>query len=103
MLGHPFCSLWVALRQAARQAGVAPRSARVAALADNYFEPWRVAGYSQDVINRSLYFALKIAPLTRALAHVRVFPCYRDHPAPLARAARTLEAMLLRDPLDSDQ
>lgn len=103
VVGHPFCSLWVTLRQAAWQAGVAPRSARVGALAENYFEPWRMAGHSRNAIYRSLHLALKIAPLTRALAHVRTFDCFRGHPVPAAAAARTLSAMLLPDPLDSDQ
>lgn len=102
VVAHPFCSLWVALRTAAEQAGVSPHSARIGVLADAYFAPWREAGYPANVISRSLRLALRIAPMGRALAWNRIFPCFLGHPAPASFAARTLAAMLLPDPLSSD-
>jgi hypothetical protein len=98
-VAHPFCSLWVALRTAAEQAGADPRSPVITALRDAYLAPWREDGHSAAAISRSLEIALRIAPLARALTWCRVFPCFQDHPVPAAGAARALAALLKPDPL----
>jgi hypothetical protein len=99
VVAHPFCSLWVALRTAAEQAGLDPRSAPVTALADEYFAPWLAAGYPAATVRRALPLALRIAPLARVLTWGRVFPCFEGHPLPAAHAARSLAALLRPDPL----
>lgn len=98
-VAHPFCSLWVALRTAAEQAGVDPRSAQMSALASAYFAPWLEAGHPEESLYRSQRLALRIAPLARALTWGRVFPCFQRHPVPAAHAARSLAALLKPDPL----
>lgn len=96
---HPFCSLWIALRTVAEQAGLDPRSAPMSALADAYFAPWLEAGHPEESVHRSLQLALRVAPLARALTWGRVFPCFQGHPVPTAYAARSLAALLKPDPL----
>ena len=48
----------------------------------------------------SLFLALRIAPLARALTWGRVLPCYAGHPGPVGHGARALAAVLDPDPLD---
>jgi hypothetical protein len=98
-VAHPFCSLWIALRTAAEQTGLDPRSAQMSALADAFFAPWLEAGHPEESVYRSLQLALRIAPLARALTWGRVFPCFQGHPVTAAYAARSLAALLKPDPL----
>jgi hypothetical protein len=98
-VAHPFSSLLVALRTAAEQAGLSPRSPEVAVLTASYLSPWLEAGYGRAAVDRSLSLALRIAPLARALTWGRLFPCYLGHPAPAVHAARALAALLEPDPL----
>ena len=98
-VAHPFSSLLVALRTAAEQAGVSPRSPDVAVLTASYLGPWLEAGYGRAAVDRSLSLALRIAPLARALTWGRLFPCYLGHPALAVHAARALAAVLEPDPL----
>lgn len=102
-VAHPFSSLLVALRTAAEQAGLSPRSSAVSALTASYLGPWLEAGYGRAAVDRSLSLALRIAPLARALTWGRLFPCYLGHPAPAMHAARALAALLETDPLGQDE
>jgi hypothetical protein len=99
-VAHPFSSLLIALRTAAEQARLPPQSPELAALTEEYFRPWLEAGHQRAAVDRSLFLALRIAPLARALTWGRVFPCYAGHPGPVGHAARALAAVLDPDPLD---
>ena len=98
-VAHPFCSLLIALRTGAEHAGLPPRSPELTALAGDYLTPWLDAGYPRPAVDRSLSLALRIAPMGRALAWGRVFPCYLGHPVPAGHAMRSLAAMLEPDPV----
>jgi aminoglycoside phosphotransferase (APT) family kinase protein len=98
-VAHPFCSLLIALRTGAEHAALPPRSPELAALADDYLRPWLDAGHPRAAVDRSLSLALRIAPLGRALAWGRVFPCYQGHSRPAGHAIRSLAAMLEPDPV----
>jgi hypothetical protein len=98
-VAHPFSSLLVALRTAAEQVGLSPRSPEVGVLTTSYLSPWLEAGHGRAAVDRSLSLALRIAPLARALTWGRLFPCYLGHPAPAVHAARALAALLEPDPL----
>jgi hypothetical protein len=93
-VAHPFASLFVVLRTAAEPGSLPQQTPELAALTENYLSPWLEAGYPRAAADRSLTLALRIAPLARALAWGRLFPCYLGHPAPAARAARWVAAML---------
>jgi hypothetical protein len=99
-VAHPFASMLIALRTAAEQAGLPPRSPELAALTEDYFRPWLEAGHAWTALDRSLALALRIAPLARALAWGRLFPCFIGHPDPVGHAARVLAWLLDADPLD---
>jgi hypothetical protein len=99
-VAHPFASMLIALRTAAEQAGLPPRSPELAALTEDYFRPWLEAGYSRAALDRSLALALRIAPLARALAWGRLFPCFSGHRDSAGHAARVLAWLLDADPLD---
>ena len=79
-VAHPFCSLLVALRTAAEQAGLLPGSPQARLLTASYLGPWLEAGYERTAVDRSLALALPIAPLARALTWGRRFPCYLGIP-----------------------
>jgi hypothetical protein len=98
-VAHPFSSLLVAVRTAAEQAGLPPRAAELTGLTEDYLRPWLDAGHRPAAVERSLFLALRIAPLARSLTWGRVFPCYRGHPGPAGHAARALAAVLDEDPL----
>jgi len=98
-VAHPFCSLLTALRTGARHAGLPPRSPELAALTGDYLTPWLDAGHPRAVVDRSVSLALRIAPLSRALAWGRVFPCYLGHAGPAGHAIRSLAAMLEPGPV----
>ncbi|HTU05283.1 MAG TPA: hypothetical protein VMG13_06975 [Trebonia sp.] len=93
-VAHPFASLQVALRTAARQAGPRPLASELDALTENYLGPWLDAGYPRAATDSSLSLALRVAPLARALTRGRLFPCYLGHPGPTAHALRALAKML---------
>jgi hypothetical protein len=99
-VAHPFCSLSVGLQTAAEHAGLSPRSPGLAALAGVYVRPWLEAGFPRAAVDRSLSLALRIAPLGRALAWGKVFPCYLGHSGPAGHAVRALAAVLQPGPLD---
>jgi hypothetical protein len=71
-LTHPFSSLLVLQRASARFFGVEA----LAALRSAYLEPWLEAGYQQADLQRAVDLALLIAPVARATAWCRVFPCF---------------------------
>jgi hypothetical protein len=98
-VAHPFCSLLIALRTGARHAGLPPGSPALAALAGDYLTPWLDAGHPRAAVDRSLSIALRVAPLGRALAWGRVFPCYLGHAGPAGHAVAALAAMLEPDPV----
>jgi len=81
--------------------GYARLQADTDVLTASYLSPWLEAGYGQAAVDRSLFLALRIAPLARALTWGRLFPCYLGHPAPAVHAARALAALLEPDPLAS--
>jgi hypothetical protein len=93
-VAHPFASLLVTLRTAAEPDRLPPHAPELAALTEAYLQPWLDAGHSRAVINRALPLALRVAPLARALAWNRVFPCYLGHPDPARNAGRALAAAL---------
>jgi hypothetical protein len=62
-------------------------------------EEWLEAGHPRAAVERSLVLALRIAPLARALAWGRLFPCFIGHPGPVGHAARVLAWLLDADPL----
>jgi hypothetical protein len=99
-VAHPFCSLLIALQTGAEHAGLPPRSPELAALTHDYLRPWLDAGHPRAAVDRSLALALRVAPLGRALAWGRVWPCYRGHPGPAGHAIRWLATMLEPDPVD---
>jgi hypothetical protein len=68
---HPFFSMLVAMRSAAHNHGVEPGGAAYRRLCDAYLEPW--ARYeSAAELRAALDRALRLGPLTRALAWNRV-------------------------------
>ena len=89
----------IALRTAADHVRRPARSREVTGLSEAYFRPWLEAGHAQAAVDRALELALRIAPLARALAWGRVFPCFTGHPRPAGHAARVLAAFLDADPL----
>jgi hypothetical protein len=89
-VAHPFASLLVALRAGAGQSGLPSRPAELTALTEEYLRPWLDAGYRRAAVDRSLSLALRIAPLARALAWGRVFPCFQGHAGPAGHAVRAL-------------
>jgi len=99
-VAHPFSSMLVALHTAADHAGLPARSPELAGLSEAYFRPWLEAGHARAAVARSLEVALRIAPLARALAWGRVFPCFAGHPGPAGHAAQVLAWLLDADPLD---
>jgi hypothetical protein len=99
-VAHPFCSLLIALRTGAVHAGRPPRSPELAALTDDYVRTWLDAGHPRPAIERSLSLAIRIAPLGRALAWGRVFPCYLGESGLAGHAIRALAAVLDPDPVD---
>jgi len=101
-VAHPFCSLFTALRTGAEHVGLPPQSREIAALTGEYLSPWLAAGHPRAAVDRSLSLALRIAPLGRALAWGRVFPCYLGHSGPAGHAIRSLAAMLGPDPVRPD-
>jgi hypothetical protein len=98
-VAHPFSSLLVALGTAAEHASLPPGSTELTALTGEYLTPWLEAGHQRAAVDRSLALVLRIAPLTRALAWGRVFPCYRGHPVLGGHVARNLALLLGPDPL----
>jgi hypothetical protein len=99
-VAHPFCSLLIALRTGAEHARLPPRSPQLAALTEDYLRPWLDAGHPRAAVDRSLSLALRIAPLGRALAWGRVFPCYLGNSGTAGHAVRALADMLRPDPVD---
>jgi hypothetical protein len=77
--------------------GVPPGSAEITALTEFYLEPWLGAGHQRAAVDRSLSLALRIAPVSRAMAWGRVFPCYTGHPGPSGNALCALANMLTPD------
>jgi hypothetical protein len=98
-VAHPFCSLLIALRTGAKHAGLPPGSPELAALTGDYLTPWLDAGHPRAAVDRSLSLALRVAPIGRALAWGRVFPCYLGDSVPAGHAIQSLADMLEPDPV----
>lgn len=68
---HPFFSMVVVMRSVAHGHGIEPGTAAAARLRDAYLAPW--AGFGgQASLQPALDLALRVGPLTRALAWMRV-------------------------------
>jgi hypothetical protein len=68
---HPFFSMMVATRSLEHNHGVEPGGAASRRLIDAYLEPWATFGARPD-LHAALDLALRLGPLTRALAWNRV-------------------------------
>jgi hypothetical protein len=97
-LTHPFSTLLVLLRasrpyfDADALAGL--RSAYLACWLDEGDE-----GLGLADLERATDLALRLAPVSRALAWARLFPCFAGVEEPNVNAARWLEQLLVADPL----
>lgn len=89
-VAHPFSTLLV-LRRSARSI-LGPEQAD--ALREAYLEPWGAAGISAGELRRAADLAVRISPVSRALAWGRVFPCFKGAVEPGAQAARWLAGIL---------
>ncbi|MGW7682487.1 phosphotransferase [Kribbella sp. NPDC054772] len=69
-VGHPFCSLLVALDRAAEEHGADV----VSRLEDAYLEPWTADGYALPELRRAAELARRLGQLTRAGSWGRLFP-----------------------------
>jgi hypothetical protein len=92
---HPFCTLLVLLRSAAEFFD----ADALAAVRAAYLEPWLEDGYRAADLERAADLAMRVAPVLRAMAWRRVFPCFAAVPEPNANAARWLSRLLDDDPL----
>ncbi|MCV2491934.1 aminoglycoside phosphotransferase family protein [Geodermatophilus sp. YIM 151500] len=70
-VSHPFLSLLVALRMAARALGVPHGHPTLTRLRDAYLAPWRDVGDPRDLVEPA-DIALRVAPLARALSWWRI-------------------------------
>jgi hypothetical protein len=68
---HPFLSLLVALRMAARALGLPGGDAALGRLRDAYLEPWSSYGSPRE-LREQCDLALRVAPLARALTWRRI-------------------------------
>jgi len=89
-VAHPFSTLLVLMRSA--RSILSPEQAD--SLREIYLEPWRATGISADELRRATQLAVRIAPISRALAWGRVFPCFAAVAEPGAQAARWLVRLL---------
>ena len=89
-VAHPFSTLLVLMRSARSILG----PERADALREIYLEPWRATGIPSDELRRCAHLAVRIAPVSRALAWGRVFPCFAGMVEPGAQAARWLVRLL---------
>jgi hypothetical protein len=94
-VAHPFSTLLVLLRSAAEFFD----ADGLAAVRAAYLEPWMEDGYRSADVERAAYLAMRVAPVLRAVAWVRVFPCFAQVAEPNANAARWLGRLLDDDPL----
>ena len=89
-VAHPFSTLLVLMRSA--RSILSPEQAD--ALREVYLEPWRDTGIASDELRRAADLAVRISPVSRALAWGRVFPCFAGSVEPGAQAARWLVRIL---------
>ena len=94
-LAHPFSTLLILLRSATDFFG----ADALAALRAAYLEPWLQDGYGAADLERAAQLAMLVAPVTRAVAWRRVFPCFAATAEPNANAGRWLARLLDEDPL----
>ena len=94
-LTHPFSTLLVLLRTS-RQYFDADG---LAELRSAYLGSWADDGFHLADVERAADLALRLAPISRAMAWGRVFPCFADVEEPNANAARWLAQLLAADPL----
>ncbi|MFD3404882.1 phosphotransferase [Kribbella sp. NPDC058693] len=87
-VGHPFCSLLVAIDRAAEQLGPDV----VQRLEDAYVEPW-TAQHPRSDLRRAAALARRLSPLTRASSWGRLFPAtaHIGHPERAAALLRLLD------------
>ncbi len=94
-LTHPFSTLLILLRSSKQFFD----SDGLAELRCAYLEPWADKGFSVADLERSKDLALRLAPISRAMAWGRVFPCFAGVEEPNVNAARWLARLLAADPL----
>ncbi len=85
-LAHPFSSLLVLLRTLREFLD----ADGVAAVRTAYLDSWRGDGYRGTDLERAAELAVLVAPILRASAWQRVFPCFADAEEPNVNAARWL-------------
>jgi hypothetical protein len=95
-VAHPFSTLLV-LRRSARSI-LGPEESD--ALREAYLAPWLSLGFTPDELRRAADLAVRIAPVSRALAWGRVFPCFAGSVEPGAQAARWLVHILQTEARD---
>lgn len=89
-VAHPFSTLLVLMRSARSILG----GERAEELRAAYLGPWRAAGFPARELRRAADLAVHVAPVSRALAWGRVFPCFTAAAEPGAQAARWLVRVL---------
>lgn len=94
-LTHPFSTLLVLLRSSRPYFDLEG----LAELRRAYFAPWIDEGFELTDLERALDLALRLAPISRAMAWGRIFPCFAGAHEPNANAARWLAQLLATDPL----
>ncbi len=97
-LAHPFCTLLILLRSA----GEFFDADGLATLRAAYLEPWLEDGYRAADLERAADLAMRVAPISRAVAWGRVFDCFADTDQPNENAARWLSRLPLDDPFADD-
>lgn len=95
-LAHPFCTLLILLRSATEFFD----ADGLATLRAAYLEPWLEDGYRAADVERAADLAMRVAPISRAVAWRRVFACFADTVQPNENAARWLGRLLDEDPLN---
>ena len=94
-LAHPFGTLLVLLRSVRQYFD----GDGLAELRSAYLECWLGGGSRLADLERAMDLALRLAPISRAMAWGRVFPCFAAVEEPKVNAARWLAQLLATDPL----
>ena len=63
---HPFLSLWIVLRAAARRSGLDERNLAISRLRDAYLEPWRAFASAHE-LRKAAALGARLGGVTRAL------------------------------------
>jgi hypothetical protein len=97
-LAHPFGTLLVLLRSVDEFFD----ADGIARLRAAYLESWLQDGHRAVDLERAAHLAMLVAPISRASAWVRNFPCFAHAMEPTENAGRWLVRLLDDDPLGDD-